>query len=391
MDYSSSCSDVSSDGLNVDTSNNLNDVFFDDTDGIDMDVDEGDAISVKSIPGEAQDYFEGDVAGLANVSSLLDSESDHGEDLASLSSLFGSDSDIVVLTSETQDVLEENEEELASIPSLFGSDRDYVALNAEIEDILEGIEEELANVPSLFGSDRDYVALRAEIADILEGIDEELASASDIESLNDETQVVLEGNEDDFASVTSLLASEVSSGSVEVIDLEDDDEAMVDVDQVSNSHSQLSALQDVQENINLLTAAELPPVSVASSDSSTQAVLDDHFEAGELRRNREQFFQSAPVSAVSTDSPTPLTPLQEYNFRITIDQIRLRELRREAAEMEALLDEQESTVDQCTGYGILQGNLDFIRDIEGVLPKLPSFQLTFNWLTNSENNFNLFI
>ena len=360
MDYSSSCSDVSSDGLNVDTSNNLNDVFFDDTDGIDMDVDEGDAISVISIPVEAQDYFEGDVAGLANVSSLLDSESDHGEDLASLSSLFGSDSDIVVLTSETQDVLEENEEELASNPSLFGFDR-------------------------------DYVALRADIADILEGVDEELASDSDIESLNDETQVVLEGNEDDFASVTSLLASEVSSGSVEVIDIEDDDEAMVDVDQVSNSHSQLSALQDVQENINLLTAAELPPVSVASSDSSTQAVLDDHFEAGELRRNREQFFQSAPVSAASTDSPTPLTPLQEYNFRITIDQIRLRELRREAAEMEALLDEQESTVDQCTGYGILQGNLDFIRDIEGVLPKLPSFQLTFNWLTNSENNFNLFI
>ena len=163
------------------------------------------------------------------------------------------------------------------------------------------------------------------------------------------------------------------------------------VDQVSNSHSQLSALQDVQENINLLTAAELPPVSVASSDSSTQAVLDDHFEAGELRRNREQFFQSAPVSASSTDSPTPLTPLQEYNFRITIDQIRLREARREAAEMQALPDEQESAVDQCTGYGILQGNLDFIRDIEGVLPKLPSFQLTFNWLTNSENNFNLFI
>ena len=347
MDYSSNCSDVSSDGLNVDTSNNLNDVF-DDTDGMDVD----DSIS------EAQDCFERDVAGLANVSSLLDSESDHGEDVASLSSLLGSDSE--VLTSETQDGLEENEEELASNPSLFGFDR-------------------------------DYVALRAEIADILEGVDEELASDSDIESLNDETQVVLEGDEDDLASVTSLLASEISSGSVEVIDIEDDDEAMVDVDQVSNSHSQLSALQDVQENINLLTAAELPPVSVASSDSSTQAVLDDHFEAGELRRNREQFFQSAPVSAASTDSPTPLTPLQEYNFRITIDQIRLRELRREAAEMEALLDEQESTVDQCTGYGILQGNLDFIRDIEGVLPKLPSFQLTFNWLTNSENNFNLFI
>ena len=300
MDYSSNCS---SDGLNVYTSNNLIDVF-DDTECMDVDA----SIS------EAQDCFERDVAGFANVSSLIDSESDHGEDVASLSSL---------LTSETQDGFEENEVELAS--------------------------------------------------------------NSDIESLNDEAQVVLEVEDDDLASVSELLASEISSGSVEIIDIEDGDEDMVDGDQVSNSHSQLSAIQDVQENI------KSPTVSISSSDSSTQAVLDDHFEAGELRRNREESFQSAPVPALSTDSSIPLTPLEEHNFRITIDQIRLGELRREAAEMEAQLDEQESTVEQCTGYGIVQGNLDFIRDIEGVLPKLPSFQLTSNWLTNAENNFNLFI
>ena len=300
MDYSSNCS---SDGLNVYTSNNLIDVF-DDTECMDVDA----SIS------EAQDCFERDVAGFANVSSLIDSESDHGEDVASLSSL---------LTSETQDGFEENEVELAS--------------------------------------------------------------NSDIESLNDEAQVVLEVEDDDLASVSELLASSISSGSVEIIDIEDGDEDMVDGDQVSNSHSQLSVIQDFHENI------KSPTVSISSSDSSTQAVLDDHFENGELRRNREESLQSAPVPALSTDSSIPLTPLEEHNFRINIDQIRLGELRREAAEMEALLDEQESTVDQCTGYGILQGNLDFIRDIEGVLPKLPSFQLTFNWLTNSENNFNLFI
>ena len=300
MDYSSNCS---SDGLNVYTSNNLIDVF-DDTECMDVDA----SIS------EAQDCFERDVAGFANVSSLIDSESDHGEDVASLSSL---------LTSEIQDGFEENEVELAS--------------------------------------------------------------NSDIESVNDEAQVVLEVEDDDLASVSELLASSISSGSVEIIDIEDGDEDMVDGDQVSNSHSQLSAIQDVQENI------KSPTVSISSSDSSTQAVLDDHFEAGELRRNREESLQSAPVPALSTDSSIPLTPLEEHNFRITIDQIRLGELRREAAEMEAQLDEQESTVEQCTGYGIVQGNLDFIRDIEGVLPKLPSFQLTSNWLTNSENNFNLFI
>ena len=203
MDYSSNCS---SDGLNVYTSNNLIDVF-DDTECMDVDA----SIS------EAQDCFERDVAGFANVSSLIDSESDHGEDVASLSSL---------LTSETQDGFEENEVELAS--------------------------------------------------------------NSDIESVNDEAQVVLEVEDDDLASVSELLASSISSGSVEIIDIEDGDEDMVDGDQVSNSHSQLSAIQDVQE-----TAVELPTVSIASSDSSTQAVLDDHFEAGEPGRNREESFQSA--------------------------------------------------------------------------------------------------
>ena len=80
MDYSSSCSDVSSDGLNVDTSNNLNDIPFDDNEGSDMDFDEGDAGSVILISGDAQDYFEGDVEELASVSSLLDSESDNEEE-----------------------------------------------------------------------------------------------------------------------------------------------------------------------------------------------------------------------------------------------------------------------------------------------------------------------
>ena len=277
MDYlniSSSCSSGSSDGcLNVETSNNLIDVPFDDNEGSDMDFDEGDAGSVILNSGDAQDYLEGNEAELASVSSLLDSSSD------------------------------------------------IVALNVDIQDVPEG-------------------------------------------------------NEIELASLSSLLDSVISSGSVEVIVLEDDDEAMVDGDQVSISQSQLSAIEGanaqfeadaaVQENINL-------------------------FEAAELRRNSEQVFPQAPISVASTDSSIQLTPLQEYNFRITIDAIRLREERREAEEIQAFLDEQELSVTQCTGYGIRQVHLDFNRDIEGLLPKIPAMQLTFNWLTNSENNFNISI
>ena len=378
---SSSISDVSSDRLNVDFPNNLIDVYIDETEVIDMDVDGVDVISVRSFPDVAPDYLERYVGIVVTVLSLVDSDSDHGGDFASLSSFSDSDSDSVAVTSETQDVPEENEEvfeendaEVVSNPSLFGSDRGGVALNAEIADLLVVFDDELANI-------------RAEYEELEEN-QEELASIPE----ENEEQI------EELAS-TDLLASEASSGSIVVIDLDDydveamvedvdevivggddevmfvdDDEIMVAVDLVSNSNSQL-----------------FPTASVASSESSTQGVLDDHLEAVELRRNREQFLQSAPVATASTDSAPSLTPLQEHNFRISIEQTRLRELRREAAELQAQVDEQELAVDQHTGYGRVQGNLDVFRDIEGVLPKLPSFQLTVNWLTNIENNFNLFI
>ena len=198
-------------------------------------------------------------------------------------------------------------------------------------------------------------------------------------------QDYLEGNEEEETtsiSISSLLDSVISSGAEEVIVDEADDEAMVDVDQVSISQS------------DVVTPSELSAIEGADAQFEADAAVQENInmlEAAEHRRNSEQVLPQAPVSVASTDSSIQLTPLQEYNFRITIDAIRLREERREAEEIQAFLDEQELSVDQCTGYGIRQGHLDFNRVIEGLLPKLPSMQLTFNWLTNSENNFNISI
>ena len=55
---SSSISDVSSDRLNVDFPNNLIDIYIDETEVIDMDVDGVDVISVRSFPDVAPDYCE---------------------------------------------------------------------------------------------------------------------------------------------------------------------------------------------------------------------------------------------------------------------------------------------------------------------------------------------
>ena len=267
-------------------------------------------------------------------------------------------------------------------------EEDLVSNFEENEEELDANPVELANP----------VANEEQIEELGTNLEEEQIEANQVEV----------ASESGHASITDLLASsEVSSDDEGWIYASDDDdaEAMVEdvdevmfvdddeimVDLVSNSNSQSSAIQDVEENVNFLTAAVLPTVSVASSESSTQGVLDDHLEASELSRNREQFLQSAPVATASTDSAPSLTPLEEHNFRLSIEQTRLRELRREASELQAQVDEQELAGEQHTGYGIVEGSLDYIRDFEGVLPKLPLFSLISNWLSNAENNFNLFI
>ena len=175
-------------------------------------------------------------------------------------------------------------------------------------------------------------------------------------------------SENGHASITDLLASSFKyssedEGWIHISDDDDsaedmaedvDEEVFVDddvimIDLVSNSTSESSAIQDVEENVNVLTAVVLPTVSVASSDSSTQRALDDHFnqvQAYELRRNREQFLQSAPVATTPTDSAPSLTPSEDFNFRISIERTRLHELRREAAELQARVDEQEVAAEQ---------------------------------------------
>ena len=196
-------------------------------------------------------------------------------------------------------------------------------------------------------------------------------------------QDFLEGNEEEEAtsiSISSLLDSVSATGAEEVIVDDADDEAMVDVDQVSISQS------------DVVTRSELSAIEAADARFEADAAVLDHIrllEAAELTRISEQVLPQSPVSETSTDTSIHLTPLQEYKLKVRNDAI--REERREAEEIQAFLDEQELSVTQCTGYGVRQGHLVFNRVIEGLLPKIPSMQLTHNWLTNSENNFNIFI
>ena len=209
----------------------------------------------------------------------------------------------------------------------------------------------------------------------------EFEEGGDAESLSvnsRDVQDFAEGNDEQEAtsmSISSLLDSVSTTGPLNVVVKE---EVIVDDDQLSLSQS------------DLVTPSVLSVIEAADARFEAQAAVFDHIkllEAAELKRISDQVLPQAPVSETSTDSSVHLTPLQEYKLKVRNDAI--REERREAEEIQAFLDEQELSVTQCTGYGVRQGHFVVNRVIEGLLPKIPSMQLTQNWLLNTENIFNI--
>ena len=208
-------------------------------------------------------------------------------------------------------------------------------------------------------------------------VDEE--SVAESLSINStDVQDFLEGEdvqEGTSMSISSLLDSVSSTGPPNVVVKE---EIIVDDDQLSRSQPLL------------VSRSELSAIEAADARFEAQVAISDHIkllQAAEVKRISE--LPQASVSETSTDSSVHLTPLQEYLLKVRKDAIRLREEEREAEEIQAFLDEQELSVTQCSGYGVVQEHFVFNRVIEGLLPKIPSMQLTHNWLTNTENNFNI--
>ena len=211
----------------------------------------------------------------------------------------------------------------------------------------------------------------------------EFEEEGDAESLSVNSvdmQDFAEGNDQQeatFMSVSSLLDSISATEPLNVVVKE---EVIVDDDQLSLSQS------------DLVTPSVLSVIEAADARYEAQVAVLDHIkllEAAELKRISDQVLPQAPVSETSTDSSVNLTPLQEYKIKVRNDAYRLREERREAEEIQAFLEEQEFSLTQCTGYGVRQGHFVVNRVIEGLLPKIPSMQLTQNWLTNTENIFNI--
>merc|ERR1711888_544876 len=158
-----------------------------------------------------------------------------------------------------------------------------------------------------------------------------------------------------------------------------DDEVFVDHDlTMDDSVSRPTSDSIAEDNGNV-------PTSVSSSDSS------------ELRRN-EEFLQTAPIASTSSDSAPSLTPSEDAEFRIFIQRTRELQARVDVQEVAAdqlevpevapeLLDEQVVAAEQPIGFGNVENHLDDIIANGGILPQLPSVQITFNWLNNLQNHF----
>ena len=211
----------------------------------------------------------------------------------------------------------------------------------------------------------------------------EFEEEGDAESLSVNSvdmQDFAEGNDQQEATSMSVSAPFDPISATGPLNVVVKEEVIDDDDQLSLSQS------------DLVSRSVLSAIEAADARYEAQVAVLDHIkllEAAELKRISDQVLPQAPVSETSTDSSVHLTPLQEYLLKVRNDAIRLREERREAEEIQAFLDEQEFSVTQCTGYGVRQGHFVFNRVIEGLLPKIPSMQLTHNWLTNTENNFNI--
>ena len=123
------------------------------------------------------------------------------------------------------------------------------------------------------------------------------------------------------------------------------------------------------------------------------------FEANNATREYLEFLKEEEVKRLGSDvvltqdyptsdasSELVLTPLQAFRIKTINDAYRALNEEKEMKAIEALLL-ADMSITQCSGYGAINASHVITRVIEGLLPKIPSNQLTRNWLLNEKNSF----
>ena len=131
--------------------------------------------------------------------------------------------------------------------------------------------------------------------------------------------------------------------------------------------------------------------SIAENNGNVQTSVSS---SSELRR-KEEFLQTAPFASTASDYEPSLTTSEDAEFRVFIQRTRELEARVDVQEVAAevhevapeLLDLQVVAVGQPIGFGIVETQLDVVIGNGGILPQLPSYIISHDWLHNIQNHF----
>ena len=243
--------------------------------------------------------------------------------------------------------------------------------------------------------------------------DEDMAEDNDVGELEEATL------EDETVDDRSEVGSETSDHSLEndsapppystvdhswVVYDSDSDEDMAEENDVGELEETTLDEEhngaDQSEISSLESGNDLPmddSLSIPKSDSIAENngnVQTSVSSSSELRR-KEEFLQTAPFASTASDYEPSLTTSEDAEFRVFIQRTRELEARVDVQEVAAevhevapeLLDFQVVAVGQPIGFGIVETQLDVVIGNGGILPQLPSYIISHDWLHNIQNHF----
>ena len=303
----------------------------------------------------------------------------------------------IVVSSDGSEVASDLGEELeeASLEDELGDDRSEVVSETSDHSL------ENDNAPSHYSTvEHSWVVYDSDS-------DEDMAEENDVGELEETTP------EDETVDDRSEVGSETSEHSLEidsapppysmvehswvVYDSDSDEDMAEENDVVELEETTLDEEHNGADQSEVSSLESGNDLSIPKSDSIAENngnVETSVSSSSELRR-KEEFLQTAPFASTASDYEPSLTTSEDAEFRVFIQRTRELEARVDVQEVAAevhevapeLLDLQVVAVGQPIGFGIVENQLDVVIVNGGILPQLPSYQITHDWLHNFQNHF----
>ena len=314
-----------------------------------------------------------------------------------------------------RDVEEDAIEDLEDENLMDGFSNSSVSSYNERDYASSSDDEEVANVPIVevdeendqFQYSKDdptYIVVSSDGSEVASDLGEELEEASLEDELGDDrSEVVSETSDhslenDNAPSHYSTVEhswvvydSDSDEDMAEENDVGELEETTLDEEHNGADQSEISSLESGND-LPMDDSLSIPKSdSIAENNGNVQTSVSS---SSELRRN-EEFLQTAPFASTASDYEPSLTPSEDAEFRVFIQRTRELEARVDVQEVAAevhevapeLLALQAVVVGQPIGFGIGETQLDVVIGNSGILPQLPSYQITHDWLHNFQNHF----